>query len=153
MKRFPVAFAVTFDFSRFNRYNWTLRSNRLHHQQCDDIKREKTNSRMRKVESQNGLQYSVFLGLPYFDPVCFTAIDVKLGLANMHLKNELQAISLQMSLSAIENIAGSCFVPAGVGRLPLNISSNYRGFKEGASSTSEMHWTKRGIWYTIYGWL
>lgn len=88
---------------------------------------------MRKMESKYGVRYSL-LSLPYFDPVRFSAIDT---MHNLYLGTGKHAFRVWVSQNILtkENIEEidkkcRCFqVPAGVGRLPINISSNYGGFK------------------------
>ena len=145
LKKFPVQFGTPIDYSGFDRENWTPRSCRLHRSHCQEILQETTKSGMRKMESKYGLRYSVLLDLPYFDPVRFTAIDT---MHNLYLGTGKHAFKVWVNLNVLssENLAeidrkARLFqVPAGVGRLPINISSNYGGFKADQWRT----------WITVY---
>ena len=145
LKTFPVQFGSPIDYSGFDRENWTPRSCRLHRSHCQEILQETTKNGMRKMESKYGLRYSVLLDLPYFVPVCFTAIDT---MHNLCLGTGKHAFKVWVNLNVLssENLAeidrkARLFqVPAGVGRLPINISSNYGGFKADQWRT----------WITVY---
>ena len=99
----------------------------MHRRHCEEISKEKTKTAMRKMESKYGVRYSVLLSLPYFDPVRFSATDT---MHNLYLGTGKHAWVSQNILTN-ENLVeidrkARCFqVPAGVGRLPTNISSNY----------------------------
>ena len=74
LKRFPVMFGESTDYSEFDCENWEQRS--LEHQaRISAIMNEPTKSGMMAAESQHGVRYSILLALPYFDPIRFTAID------------------------------------------------------------------------------
>ena len=145
LKKFSVTFGAPNDYSGYDRENWTARSNKLHRQQCQAIFREKTKTGIRKMESKYGLRYSVLLNLPYFDPVRFTAIDT---MHNLYLGTGKHAFKVWIAKNILNNQSlleidhkARCFqVPAGVGRLPLNVCSNYGGFKADQWRT----------WITVY---
>lgn len=145
LKKFSVAFGSPINYSGFDRSNWVLRTGSVHRQQCEEIFKKTTKTGMRKVESKYGLHYSVLLGLPYFDPVRFTAIDTMhnlyLGTGKHSFKVWInKGLLTEVSLSEIDQRAKLIQVPSGIGRLPTNISSNYGGFKADQWRT----------WITIY---
>lgn len=145
LKKFSVQFGTPTDYSGYDRANWTPRSCIMHRRHCEEIMREVTKTGMRKVESHYGLRYSVLLGLSYFDPVRFTAIDT---MHNLYLGTGKHAFKVWVSqnilsnenLVEIDRKARNFQVPVGVGRLPMNISSNYGGFKADQWKT----------WITVY---
>ena len=145
LKKFLVGFGNPVDYSSFDRENWTPRSNELHRQQCEIIMKETTKTGMRKLESKYGMRYSVLLSLPYFNLVRFTAIDT---MHNLYLGTGKHTFKVWLSINILSrqsllniDVKAQCFqVPAGSGRLPVNISSNYGGFKADQWRT----------WITIY---
>lgn len=62
-------------YSGFDSENWVPRTLNVHCSNCKQIMKESTKTGMRKMESKYGVRFSVLLTLPYFDPVCFSAID------------------------------------------------------------------------------
>ena len=140
-----MQFGAKTDYSGFDRENWTSRSCSLHRMHCQEISKETTKTGIRKMEAKYGLRYSVLLHLPYFDPVRFTAIDT---MHNLYLGTGKHAFKVWVStnivnnenLAEIDRKADLFQVPLGVGRLPVNISSNYGGFKADQWRT----------WITVY---
>lgn len=145
LKKFPVQFGSSTNYSGYDRSTWTLRSCSMHRRHCEEILKETTKTGIRKMESKYGVRYSVLLTLPYFDPVRFSAIDT---MHNLYLGTGKHAFRVWVSQNILtnENLVeidrkARCFqVPAGVGRLPTNISSNYGGFKADQWKT----------WITVY---
>ena len=145
MKKFPVQFGNSTDYSGYDRSTWTLWSNMTHRRHCEEISKEATKTGMGKMESKYGMRYSVLLSLPYFDPVRFAAIDT---MHNLYLGTGKHAFWVWVSqniltnehLAEIDRKARYFQVPAGIGRLPTNICSNYGGFKADQWKT----------WITVY---
>ena len=89
---------------------------------------------MRKKESEFGVRYSVLLSLPYFDPVRYTVVDIMhnifLGTGKHVFKLWIKSGNLDShKLDEIDNKANKLKVPNSIGRLPINIASNYGGFQ------------------------
>ncbi len=134
LKKFSVTFGCPIDYSGFDRNNWDLRSVVQHREQSKEILKETTKTGMRKAESKYGLRYSVLLNLPYFDPVRFTALDI---MHNLYLGTGKHAFKVWVNkgllgsneLNEIDRRTRLFYVPPGIGRLPINFSSNYGGFK------------------------
>ena len=126
------SFGVT-DYSGYNRDAWTLRTGQQHREDCRTVLKETTKTGVSKCESRLGVRYSVLLSLPYFDPVRYTVVDI---MHNMYLgtgKNVFrQWVSSDLltkdNLTAIDGIIKRFIVPNYIGRLPINISSNYGGY-------------------------
>ena len=133
------------DYSGFDRVNWVFRDNLTHRQHCDEVRKEKTKTGMRKKESEFGVRYSNLLMLPYFDPVRFTVVDVMhnlfLGTGKHVFKVWVQLDMLTCNkLQEIDRRISKFTVPNSIGRLPINIASNYGGFKA-------IQWL---TWTTVY---
>ena len=133
------------DYSGYDRKNWVLRTVQLHRQQYCDWMKETTKTGMRKAESTLGIRYSVFLSLPYFDPVRFTVVDVMhnlfLGTGKYMLKLWLSMELLtKVSLQETERRISSFTIPNSLGRLPINILSNHGGY-------TSSQWQS---WITLY---
>ena len=145
LKRFPVQFGEPTDYSGFDRDNWAPRTLNMYRSNCREIIKESTKTGVRKMESKYGVRYSVLLSLPYFDPIRFSAIDT---MHNLYLGTGKRAFKVWVSENILtkEKLAdidrkAACFkVSAGIGRLPVNISSNYGGFKAEQWKT----------WITVY---
>ena len=95
---------------------------------------ETTKTNMRKKESELGVRYSILLSLPYFNPVCFTVVDIMhnlfLGTGKHMFKTWLELGILNMDDLDLIDKRCRCFeVPSSVGRVPINIASNFGGFK------------------------
>lgn len=145
LKKFPVQFGGQTDYSGYDRDRWTPRNSNMLRRQCEQIMRETTKTGLRKMESKYGLRYSILLSLPYFGPILFTAIDTMhnlyLGTGKHAFKTWINADILNnIDLAEIDRKASLFRVPVGVGRLPINISSNYGWFKA-------EQWK---IWITVY---
>lgn len=134
MKKFTVSFGTPTNYSGFKRNEWVPRTALLHRQHCEEILQETTRAGVKRLESQHGVRYSILLSLPYFDPIRFTAIDpmhnLLLGTGKHCFKVWVaKGILTDTSLTEIDRRARLIKVPSEVGRLPINISSNYGGFK------------------------
>lgn len=145
MKRFSVSFGSPTNYSGCNRESWLLRTERLHRQQCMEIAREMTKTGVQRVEGKYGVRCSVFLGLPYYDPITFVAIDTMhnlfLGTGKKMFKLWVEhGILTPQHMIQIEDKVRCFKVPPDVGRIPYQISSNYGGF-------TASQWRN---WITIY---
>ena len=144
-KVFPSISLGNVDYSGFDRTEFISRDVVSHRENCREILCETTKTGIRGKESEFGIRYSVLLQLPYFDPVRYTVVDVmhnlllgtgkhmfkvwmKMGILNVH------------NLEEIERMSSLICTPCSVGRLPMNILSNYGGFKAA-------QWQ---AWITIY---
>ena len=143
MQHFSVAFGSPTNYSGCNRESWPLRTERLHRQQCIEISRETTKTGVQRVEGKYGVRRSVFLGLLYFDPIRFVAIDTmhNLGTGKKMFKLWVESgILTPQNMTEIEDKIRCFKVPPDVGRIPHRISSNYGGF-------TASQWRN---WITIY---
>jgi len=133
LKKFTsTSFGVT-DFSGYNRETWTYRTGQMHREDCRKLLKETTKSGLRKSESSLGVPYSVLLSLPYFDAVRYTVVDIIhnlfLGTGKHMFKQWVSSNLLTKDhLTTIENTVKGFTVPNYIGRLPINISSNYGGY-------------------------
>ena len=133
LKKFNSTSFGVVDYSGYNRELWEPRNSQLHREQCREILAQNTETGMRKYASQYGLRYSTLLLLPYFDPVRFTIVDV---MHNLFLGTGKHMFKLWLSLdlltkenlSEMEEMISTFCVPNYIGRLPINISSNYGGY-------------------------
>lgn len=99
---------------------------------------------MPKKESKYGVRYSVLLSLPYFDPIRFSAIDTMhklyFGTGKHGFKEWVSRnILTKEKLGCIDQKACCFKEPAGIGRLPVNVSSNYGWFKAEQWKTSTVY--------------
>ena len=144
-KRFICSVGDATDYSGYDRHLWTLRNCELHRQHCQQTLHETTKTGMRKKESEFGVRYSVLLSLPYFDPVRYTVVDI---MHNLFLGTGKHVFKLWIKLGIldshklddIDKKASKFKVPNSIGRLPINIASNYGGFKAAQWQT----------WITVY---
>ena len=121
------------DYSGYNRELCEPRNSQLYQEQCRKILAQNTETGMRKYASKYGVQYSTLLLLPYFDPVRFTIVDV---MHNLFLGTGKHMFKLWLSLdlltkenlSEMEEMISTFCVPNYIGKLPINISSNYDGY-------------------------
>ena len=58
---------MTWNYSGFDRHNWTFRTNESHMKAVQELKKYTTRTTLEEAESRLGFQYSEFLKLPYFD--------------------------------------------------------------------------------------
>lgn len=145
LKLFSTPSFGVMDYSGYDRDTWTFRSGQAHRENCRKLLTETTKTGLSRLESKLGVRYSVLLTLPYFDPVRFTVVDV---MHNLFLGTGKYMFKLWISLNlltkndlaAIENIISLYSVPHYLGRLPINISSNYGGY-------TAAQWQK---WITLY---
>lgn len=105
----------------------------MHREDCRKLLKENSKSSLRKAESKLGVRYSVLLSLPYFDPVRFTVVDIMHNLflgTGKHMFKQWVSLNLltKDDLNEIEKTIRLVSVPNYVGRLPINISSNYGGY-------------------------
>jgi len=133
-KKFLSSGLSNVDYSGYDCDNWICRNNVSHRENCQQILFETTKTGIRKKEAEFGIRYSIMLELSYFNPVHFTIIDVMhnlfLGTAKHMFKVWLQLDLLtQKNLEQIEKKVGLFHIPNSIGRLPINIASNYGGFK------------------------
>ena len=124
-----IAVGVT-DYSGYDRENWTYRNGLEHRENCRNLFNENTKTGVRNAESKYGIRYSALLMLPYFDPVRFTVVDMMHNLFLGTGKNMFKIwLSLNLltkeDLSKIEETISSFNVLNYLGRLPINIASNY----------------------------
>ena len=145
MKKFSAAFGTPTNYSGCNRESWPLRTEHLHRQQCMEIDREKTKTGVQRIEGKYGIRCSVLLGLPYYDPIRFVAIDTMhnlfLGTGKKMFKLWVECgILTPESICQIEDKVRCFKVPPDVGRIPYRISSKYGGF-------TASQWRN---WITIY---
>ena len=133
-KKFQYHVRGGMDYSGYNREEWTLRDCNLHRQHCRQILNETTKTNIRKKESEFGVRYSLLLSLPYFNPVRYTVVDVMhnlfLGTGKHVFKLwlKLEVLTLD-NLEEVDRRCKSFQVPHSIGRLPINIASNYGSFK------------------------
>ena len=92
---------------------------------------ESIKTKIRSEEAKFGVRYSVLLQLPYFDPVRYTVIDIMhnllLGTGKCMFKVWLKLEVLNKH--NLDKISKLICTPHSMGRLPINILSNYGGFK------------------------
>lgn len=144
-KEFLVSASGSSDFSGYDKTKWKSRTGAQHRADCLKLESEVTKTGLRAAESRLGVRYSALLQLSYYDPVQFVALDLMHNLflgTGKHMFSvwiELGLLS-KSDLSSIEKVSKTFVVPRNVGRLPLNIGSNYSGFKAAQWST----------WITIY---
>ena len=132
-KEFSSTSFGTTDYSGFNRDTWVLRTGQLHRQNCRELSKEVTKTGLKKSQSTYGVRYSALLSLPYFDAVRYTVVDVIhnlfLGIGKHMFKVWISLdILTKDNLTIIEDSVKVFTVPNYVGRLPINISSNYGGY-------------------------
>ena len=132
-KKFQFNSAGHVDYSGFDRDAWTLRDFDTHRRHCQQIMKETTKTNIRKKESELGVRYSILLSLPYFNPVRFTIVDIMhnlfLGTGKHMFKTWLKLGILNMDdLEKIDKRCRCFEVPSSIGRVPINIASNYGGF-------------------------
>ena len=133
-KKFTCLVGEATDYSGYDRHLWIFRNCDLHRQYCQEILCETTKTGMRKKESEFGVRYSILLSLPYFDPVRYTVVDI---MHNLFLGTGKHVFKLWIKLGIldshkldeIDDKARKLKVPNSIGRLPINIASNYGGFK------------------------
>ena len=133
------------DYSGYEPNTWLLRNCSLHRQQCKEILAQTTKTGIKKKESEYGIRYSVLLTLEYFDPIDYTAIDIMHNLFLGTGKHMFQVwlkvgVITVNDLHEIDRRASAFRVPYSIGRLPINIASNYGGFKAAQWQT----------WITVY---
>ena len=79
------------DFSGFDQQNWPERELDNHRSVCNKLLQCTTNVQREKLQTQTGIEYSVLIELPYFDPIRFTIVDpmhnLFLGTAKHVMKN------------------------------------------------------------------
>ena len=92
MKKFLVSFGTPTDYSGCNRDTWQLRTAELHREQCREVSAEITKTGMQKVESKYGVRCSVLLGLPYYDPIKFVAIDTNAQSVSWNWEKNVQTL-------------------------------------------------------------
>lgn len=134
LKKFPSPSRGVVDYSGFNRAEFIGRNVISHRENCRRILNECTKTKIRRKEAKFGVRYSVLLQLPYFDPVRYTVIDIMhnmlLGTGKHMFKVWLKLEILNVrNLHEIEKISSLMCTPHSMGRLPVNILSNYGGFK------------------------
>lgn len=144
-KEFVCAEGGGTDYSGYDRETWHLRNCQSHREHCREILNECTKTGIKQMESKYGVRYSILLSLPYFDPVRYTAIDIMhnlfLGTGKHMFKVWLKEGILSMAgLEELDRRANTFQVPHSTGRLPVNIASNYGGFKAA-------QWQ---VWITVY---
>lgn len=133
LKKFPVKFAESTDYSGYDRENWEHRTLQQHRNSISEIMKEITKVGVMSSESKHGMRYSILMALPYFDPVRYCAIDCMHNLflgTGKHMFSLWveKAILSKNDLSIIGNNIKMFCVPAGIGRIPSNISSTYGAF-------------------------
>ena len=133
LKKFSSSSFGVMDYSGYNRDTWVLRTGQKHREDCRKLLKKTTKSGLRKCESNLGVRYSVLLSLPYFDPVRYTVVDIMhnmyLGTGKHVFKQWLSSNLLTKdNLTDIDKMIKSFIVPNYIGRLPINISSNYGGY-------------------------
>lgn len=132
-KKFTIRVGDENDFSGYDRENWVMRDDEKHRRDVHKLLQEVTKSGLRSSESKFGLRYSVLLGLNYFDPIAFTAVDV---MHNLYLGSGKRMVEIWIDMklikkddfTKIDNIIQSFNMPADCGRLPLNLSSSHGAF-------------------------
>lgn len=144
-KKFLSSGLSNVDYSGYDCGSWTCRNNRSHRENCQQILCETTKTGIKNKEAEFGVRYSIMLELSYFDPVRFTVVDVMhnvfLGTSKHMFKVWLQLdLMTQENLEQVERKVGLFHIPNSIGRLPINIASNYGGFKA-------IQWQ---TWVTVY---
>ena len=144
-KEFKVGPDSPSDFSGYDRTKWKPRTAEVHRQDCMKLELEVTKSGIRATESKFGVRSCALLQLSYYDPIRFVAIDLMHNLFLGTAKHMFSTwISLELltkeDLSTIGNRVKQFVVPSNLGRLPLQIESNYLRFKAA-------QWS---VWITIY---
>ena len=110
-----------------------IRTEYLHRVQCMEILGETTKTGVQRVEAKYGVRCSVLLGLPYYNPIRFVAIDTMhtpfLGTGKKMFKLWVESgILTPQHMAAMEHRIQCFKVPHDVGRIPYRISSYYGGF-------------------------
>ena len=62
------------DYSGYDRETWPIQTLADHHKHCLDHLQADTNSKKKKIETENGVRYSVLLELPYFNPIRYAVV-------------------------------------------------------------------------------
>ena len=135
-KEFPSPSKGVVDYSGFNRVEFVSRNVTSHRANCRSVLNECLKTKIRSKEAKFGVRYSVLLQLPYFDPVRYTVIDIMhnlllaIGTGKHMFKVWLKLEVLNKhNLDKIDKISKLICTPHSMGRLPINILSNYGGFK------------------------
>ena len=133
-KKFQSSSRGVVDYSGFNCAEFIGRNVISHRENCRRVLDECTKTEIRRKEANFGVRYSVLLQLPYFDPVWYTVIDIMhnmlLGTGKHMFKVWLKLEILNVrNLEEINRISSLICTPHSMGRLPINILSNYGGFK------------------------
>ena len=144
-KQFLVTSDGNVDYSGFDRETWPSRTVESHRERCLELMKQSTKTGMRKMESDLGVRHSCLLSLSYFNPVRFTVVDI---MHNLFLGTGKHVFKLWVCLGLItkdvftelERRMTRFCLPYSVGRLPINLSSNYGGF-------TALQWQ---LWITIY---
>lgn len=129
----------------FNRDSWRKRTATEHRAHCDIIKSETTMTGIKTAEAKYGVRPCALLSIPYFDPIRFLAIDI---MHNLYLGTAKHMFTSWINLGLLSNknlldmdaVSKKYVVPSSVGRLPINMKSNYLGF-------TASQWSS---WITIY---
>ena len=145
LKLFGTPVFGVMDYSGFDRDRWNFRSGIDHRKDCRKLLTENTKTVLSKAKSKLGVRYSTLLSLPYFDPVRYTVVDMMHNLflgTGKHIFKQWISLNLltKHDLAAIENTINLFSLPHHLGRLPINISSNYGG-------NTAAQWQK---WITVY---
>ena len=136
------------DYSNFDKAMWTPRTNEQHCATAERLRKCNTQSQVHAIEQEFGVQYSVLLQLPYFNPVRMCVIDpmhnLLLGTAK-HIIDiwKERNILFKNDFDKIQEKVDSFISPADIGRVPLKISSGFAGF----TADQWKNWT---VLYSLY---
>uniref|UniRef100_A0A1X7TTT6 Transposase domain-containing protein n=1 Tax=Amphimedon queenslandica TaxID=400682 RepID=A0A1X7TTT6_AMPQE len=144
-KEFDHSSSGVVNYSGYERSLWNPRTASKHRSDCLKVESCKTKSETKKMESLLGVRPCALLKLPYFDPIQFVAIDIMhnlfLGTSKRIFGTWIEkGIITKQHLLSIDKLTSTFTVPSNIGRLPLNMSSNYLSFKAAQWST----------WTTVY---
>ena len=135
LKEFPkAAFGEKTNYSGFDRENWRPRDDHTHRLLAREYLKKTNRSQQKQFESQHGFRYTELLRLPYFDIVQCCTVDpmhnLFEGTAKYFFSLLLEKeILTKESLVEIEARVVAISTPKDIGRLPLNISAGFAGFK------------------------
>lgn len=117
LKKFPGVIGQR-DYSGFDRSKWPIRSLLEHRKNVCSIRKCST---VTERKSLYGCRYTVFLDLPYFDPVRMTIID---PMHNLYLGSAItlwieEGLITSKDMCLIQSRVDSVQAPHYVGRIPL----------------------------------
>ena len=121
----------SFDFSGFDREQWSLRTRNEHRMIGDQILQCQTKSQRSKLEYESGYRYTSLLELTYFDPSRMLIIDPMHNLFLGTTKHVLKSIWLDTGIldsddySIVQSRIDNVNAPSDIGRIPHKVLSGF----------------------------